>query len=78
MNNKNGQTDDEQSGITHGHEAGANKPVSQFTVIEQQGDLLDFPYSWPAYCMSADFKLGAGLAQQIKEKFPGYFSTKKE
>ena len=75
--NRNGQTDDEQSGITHGHEAGANKLVSQFTVIEQQGDLLDFPQSI-AHCISADFKLGAGPAKQIKEKFPSYFPTKKE
>ena len=72
----NGQTDDEQSGITHGHEAGANKQ-SHFTVVEQQGDLLDFPDSI-ANCISADFKLGAGLAKQIKEKFPSYFPTKKE
>ena len=64
-----GQTDDEQSGITHGHEAGANKLISQFTVIEEQGDLLDFPHSI-AHCISADFNLGAGLAKQIKEKFP--------
>ena len=69
VENKNGQTDDEQSGITHGHEARANKPVSQFAVIEQQGDLLDFPHS-KAHCVSADFKLGAGLAKQINEKFP--------
>ena len=73
----NGQTDHEQSGITHGHVAGANKPVSHFTVIEQQGDLLDFPHSI-AHCISADFKLGAGLAKQIKEKFPSYFPTKKD
>ena len=77
VENKNGQTDDEQSGITHGHEARANQPVSQFTVIEQQGGLLGFPHSL-AHCISADFKLGAGLAQQIKEKFPSYFPTKKE
>ena len=77
VENKNGQTDDEQSGITHGHEARANKPVSQFTVIEQQGDLLDFPHSI-AHCISADFKLGAGLAKHIKENFPSYFPTKKE
>ena len=76
VENPNGQTDDEQSGITHGHEACANKLVSQFTVIEQQGDLLDFPHSI-AHCVSADFKLGAGLAKQIKEKFPSYFPTKK-
>ena len=77
MANKNGQTDDKQSGITHGHEARANKPVSHFTVIEQQGDLLDSPHL-KAYCVSADFKLGAGLAKQIKEKFPSYFPTKTE
>ena len=77
VENTNGQTDDEQSGITHGHEAGANKLVPQFTVIEQQGDLLDFPHSI-AHCISADFKLGAGLAKQIKEKFPSYFPTQKE
>ena len=77
VENKNGQTDDEQSGITHGHEAGTNKPVLNITVIEQQGDLLEFPHSI-AYCFLADFKLGAGLAKQIKEKFPSYFSTKKE
>ena len=77
VENTNGQTDDEQSGITHGHEAGANKPISQFTLIEQQEDLLDFPYSI-AHCISVDFKLGAGLAKQMKEKFPSYFPTKKE
>ena len=77
VENKNGQTDDEQSRITHGHEAGAKKPVSQFTVIVQQGDLLNFPHS-KAHCISADFKLGTGLAKQIKEKFPKYFQTKKE
>ena len=77
LENPNGQTDDEQSGITHGHEAGANKLVSQFTIIEQQGDWLDFPHSL-ALCISADSKVGAGLAKQIREKFPGYFPTKKE
>ena len=77
VENANGQTDDEQSGITHGHEAGANKLVSQFTVIERQGDLLDFPHSI-AHCISADSKLGAGLAKQIKEYFLRYFPTKKE
>ena len=68
VENKNGQTDDEQSGITRGHEAGANKPVSHCTVIEQQGDLLDFRHSI-AHCISADFKLGAGLAKQKKRSF---------
>ena len=77
VENRNGQTDDEQSGITHCHEASANKPVSQFTVIEQQGYFLDFPQAI-AHCISADFKLGAGLAKQIKEKFPNYFPTQKE
>ena len=77
VENTNGQTDDEQSGITHGHEAGANKPVSQFTLIEQQGDLLDFPHSI-AQCISAEFKLWAGLAKQINEKFLSYFPTEKE
>ena len=77
VENTNGRTDDEQSGITHGHEAGANKPVSQLTLIEQQGDLLDFPHSI-AHCISADFKLVAGLAKQIKERFPSCFPTKKE
>ena len=71
------QTDDEQSGITHGHEAVANKLVSQFTVIEQQRYLLDYPHSIAHY-KSAEFKLGAGLAKQIKEKFPSHFPTKKE
>ena len=77
VENKNGQTDDEQSGNKHSHEAGANKPVSHFTVIEQQGDLLDFPHSI-AHCIIADFKLGAGHAKQIEEKFPSYFPAKKE
>ena len=76
VENKNSQTDNEQSGITIGHEAAANKPVWQFTVIEQQ-DFLGFPHSIAHY-NSADFKLGAGLAEQIKEKFLRYFSTKKE
>ena len=73
----NSQTDDEQSGITHGHEARANNPVSQFTVTEQQRDFLDFPHSI-LHCVSADFKLGPGLAKQIKEKFPSFFPTQKE
>ena len=77
VHNKNGQTDDGQSGSTHDHEAGANKAVSHFTVIKQQGDLLDFPHSI-AHCFSADFKLEAGLAKQIKEKFPSFFPTKNE
>ena len=51
--------------------------MKPFTVIEQQGDLLLFSHSI-AHCVSADFKLGAGLAKQIKEKFPSYFSTKTE
>ena len=73
---KSNQTNDEQSGNTHGHGADANKSVSHFTVIEQQGDLLDFLHS-TAHCISADLKLGAGLAKQIKEKSPSYFPTKK-
>ena len=77
VENTNGQTDDEQSGITHGQVSGANKLVSQFTVFEQQGDLLDFPHSI-AHCISFDFKLGAGFVKQIKEKFPTYFPTKQE
>ena len=77
VENKNGQTDDEQSGITHGHEAGANKPVSHFTIVEQEGDLLDFPHSI-AHCISADFRLEAGLSKQIKEKFPSCFPLKQE
>ena len=76
VENPNGQTDDEQSGIIHGHEAGANKLVSQFRLNEQKGDLLDFPHSI-AHCISADFELGAGVAKQIKEKFPNFFPTKK-
>ena len=68
VKSNNSQTDDEQSGITHGHEAGANKPVSQVTVIKQHGDLLDFPHSI-AYCISADFQLGAGLAKKSKKSF---------
>ena len=75
VENTNGQTDDGHSGITHGHEADANKQVSQYTVIEQQGDLLGFPHSI-AHCISADFKQGAGLAKQIEEKIPSYFPTK--
>ena len=39
--------------------------------------MLDFPHPI-AHCISADFKLGAGRAKQIKEKFPIYFPTKKE
>ena len=39
--------------------------------------MLDFPPSI-AHCISADFKLRAGLAKQIKEKFPSYFPTKKD
>ena len=77
VENKNIQTDDEQSGITNGHEAGENKAASQFTLIGQQGDFLDFPHS-TAHCISADFKLKAGLAKQIKEKFPGFFPTKQD
>ena len=77
LENNNSQTDDEQSGITHGHEADANKPESQFTVFQQQGDLLDFLDSI-AHGISADFGLGAGLAKQIKGKFPRFFATNKE
>ena len=77
VENNNIQTDHEQSGITNGDEAGETKPVLQITVFKQQGDLLVLPQSI-AYCISADFKLGARLAKQIREKFPSYFSTKKE
>ena len=77
VENKNVQTDNEQSGITHGYEAAANKPVSHVTVIEQQGDFLDFPHSI-ALCVSADFKLGAALSKQIKGKFQIFFPPKKE
>ena len=73
--NNNHQVDDEQSGITHGHDAGATEPTSHFTVIEQQGELLDIPHSI-AHCNSADLELRAGLSKQIKEKFPSYFLTK--
>ena len=47
------QTDDEPSGITNGQEAGSNKPVSQFTVIEQQEICWIFAHSL-AYCNSAE------------------------
>ena len=70
-------TIDAPSEVTSGHEAGGNKPVSQFLVIQQHGVLLAFPHSI-AHCFSADFKLGAYLAKQIKEKSPSYFRTKKE
>ena len=67
--NKSNQTDDEPPEVEYCHEAGANKPVSQFTLIEQQGD---FPNS-AAYCISADNKLGAGIAEQIEERFPSCY-----
>ena len=76
VENKNGQNDDEQSGITHGQETGANKPVSQFTVIEQQGDLLDFPHSI-AHCISADFKLGLVPQNKSKKSFQVIFLRKR-
>ena len=76
VENINNQTNDEQYGFTNGHQAGANKPALQFTVIEQQGDLVDFQHSI-AHCISAIFKLRAGLVKQIKETFPGYFPTTK-
>ena len=38
VENKNSQTDDEQSGVTNSQETSANKPVSQITVMEKQGD----------------------------------------
>ena len=41
------------------------KSVSEFTVMEQRGDLQDFLQS-KAHCNPTDFKLGAGLAKQIK------------
>ena len=70
----NDQTDYEQSQVERTHRDGANKTVSQFTVIEQQGIWLDARHS-VADCILADFKLGAGLAKQIKEKFPSFFTT---
>ena len=45
--------------------------------MEPQEALLDFLHSI-AHCFSADFKLGAGLAKQIKETFPCKFSVTKE
>ena len=75
--NRSNHTDDQQPEVQYGHEAGENEAVSQFTIIEQQTDLLDFPYS-VAHCNSANLKLGAGLAKQIKEKFTSYFPPKNE
>ena len=71
------QTDDEQFGITNGHEAGANKPVLQFSVNDEQGDLLIFPHA-KADRISADIKLAAGFAKPVKEKTPKFFPNKKE
>ena len=39
--------------------------------------MLNFPHPI-AHCISADFKLGAGLAKQIKKTFSSFFWTKKE
>ena len=75
--NRSNHTDDQQPEVQYGHEAGENEAVSQFTLIEQQTDLLDFPYS-VAHCNSANIKLGAGLAKQIKEKLTSYFPPKNE
>ena len=75
--NKNKKADKKPAGIINGHEVGANKPISQFTVFDQQGVLLEFSFS-KAHCRSTDFKLGAGLLKQIKEKFPSCFPTKKD
>ena len=74
--NKRNKTDNERSVFQHGHDAGAYKPVAQFTVIEQERNLPGFSLS-KTPCISADFRLGAGLVKQTKQKFPCLFSTKK-
>ena len=62
-------TDNEQSQVDQGNEAGNE---TCFKMNEQQGNLLDFPHSI-AHCISADFKLGAGIAKEIREKFPDVY-----
>ena len=74
--NKRNPTDKERSVFQHGHEAGAYKPVAQFTRIEEERNLPGFSLSKPP-CISADFRLGAGLVKQTKQKFPCLFSMKK-
>ena len=68
-------TDIEQSDVETSKDAENHKTTEPFTLIEQQGDLLDFPHSI-AHCISADFKLGAGIAKQIREKFPDDYPEK--
>ena len=62
-------SEEKQSEVNHGYNAGDRKTGSKMTMIEQQGNLLDFEHPI-AQCISADFMLGAGIASQIKEKFP--------
>ena len=53
-----------------GHEPPTVPTTSgNFTLTEKKGNLLDFPHSI-VHCISADFKLAAGIAAQIREKFP--------
>ena len=59
-------TDTEQSDVETSKDAENQKTTETFTLIEQQGDSLGFPHS-VAHCISADFKLGAGRAKQIRE-----------
>ena len=64
--NRNNQIDDKQPKVKHGQEGGSNKQVSQATVMEHQKKMLAFPES-VAHCVSADFRLGAGLAIQMEK-----------
>ena len=68
-------TEKVQSEVNHGFNAGDGKTRSKMTMIEQQVNLLDFEHSI-AHCISADFKLGAGIASQIKDKFPSSLPRK--
>ena len=68
-------TEKEQSEVHHGYNAGDRKTGSKMTMIEQQGNLLDFEHSI-AHCISVDFKPGAGIASQIREKFPSSLPRK--
>ena len=68
-------TEREQSEVNHDYNTGDRKTGSKMTTIEQQGNLLDFEHS-TAHCISADFKVGAGIVSQFKEKFPNSLPRK--
>ena len=70
--NSSNQTDDEQREVQYVTEASGIKTVSQFTIIEQQGDLLHFTHS-KAHCISADFKQSLASRNQSKKNFRVFY-----